>query len=175
MSGGMVGLGDLPGGTFFSVAHGVSSDGSVVVGKGTSASGVEAFRWTSGHGMVGLGDLTGGSFSSEALGASADGSVVVGRGRLAIGDEAFIWDMPNGIRNLKDVLESDLGLDLNGWTLTHATAVSDDGQVIVGRGVNPHGNQEGWVANLEVIPEPGSVVVWSALGLVALVWWKRRR
>ena len=55
----MVGLGDLPGGTFISPAHGVSSDGSVVVGFSNSALGQEAFRWTSGGGMVGLGDLPG--------------------------------------------------------------------------------------------------------------------
>jgi uncharacterized membrane protein len=42
----MVGLGDLPGGEFFSHGAGVSADGSVVVGGGTSASGFEAFRWT---------------------------------------------------------------------------------------------------------------------------------
>ncbi len=38
-------LGDLPGGTFFSLANGVSADGSVVVGRGTSALGSEAFIW----------------------------------------------------------------------------------------------------------------------------------
>jgi probable HAF family extracellular repeat protein len=55
------GLGDLPGGSFISLANGVSADGSVVVGRGASASGNEASRWTSGTGMVGLGDLPGGA------------------------------------------------------------------------------------------------------------------
>ena len=49
------GLGDLPGGLFNSQAYDVSADGSVVVGQGNSASGGEAFRWTS-AGMVGLGE-----------------------------------------------------------------------------------------------------------------------
>ena len=60
--GGMVGLGDLPGGSFSSHAFGVSSDGSVVVESSHSVSGgYEAFRWTSAGGMVGLGDLPAGT------------------------------------------------------------------------------------------------------------------
>ena len=43
--GGMVGLGDLPGGSFNSDALATSADGSVVVGGSESASGSEAFRW----------------------------------------------------------------------------------------------------------------------------------
>ena len=35
----------------------MSADGSVVVGRGASASGIEAFRWTASGGMVGLGHL----------------------------------------------------------------------------------------------------------------------
>ena len=55
---GMVGLGDLPGGEFRSEAHGVSYDGSVIVGSSYSTAGRrEAFRWTQADGMSGLGDL----------------------------------------------------------------------------------------------------------------------
>jgi probable HAF family extracellular repeat protein len=53
------GLGDLPGGVFFSAARGVSADGSIVVGvsdSGRSQSGDEAFRWSDGV-MTGLGGL----------------------------------------------------------------------------------------------------------------------
>ena len=42
----MVGLGDLPGGSFHSAGYGVSADGATVVGHSQSASGAEAFRWT---------------------------------------------------------------------------------------------------------------------------------
>jgi probable HAF family extracellular repeat protein len=68
----------LPEGIFFSNADDVSADGSVLVGRASSASGAEAFRWTSGGGMVGLGDLPGGGFESTAEAVSADGSTVVG-------------------------------------------------------------------------------------------------
>jgi len=80
-SGGMIGLGDLPGGSFSGQAQGVSADGSVVVGQSDSGlGGNEAFRWTDPNGMVGLGDLPGYIFSSFASSISSDGLVVVGAG-----------------------------------------------------------------------------------------------
>src|SRR5207247_5278902 len=78
-SGGMVGLGVLPGGNF-SEPGGVSGNGSVVVGHSGDAfapAQVKAFRWTAGSGMVGLGVLPGDT-SSSASGVSADGSIVAG-------------------------------------------------------------------------------------------------
>ena len=94
------GLGDLPLGSFYSVAHAVSADGSTVVGLGTSESGNEAFRWTAGGGMIGLGDISGGTFDSQALGVSGDGSIVVGSGASVSGDEAFRWSAATGMLGL---------------------------------------------------------------------------
>jgi MYXO-CTERM domain-containing protein len=70
------------------------------------------------------------------------------------------------MRNLRDVLVSDYGLDLTGWTLDEAVGISADGKVIVG---NSQGR--GWLA---VLPEPGTgpLVVTGLLGLAA---WQRRR
>ncbi len=151
---GMVGLGDLPGGLFYSDASGVSADGSVVVGVSEGANGWEAFRWTQATGMVGLGDLAGGSFDSAAWGVSADGSVVVGDGNSANGQEAFIWNSTQGMRSLQQVLTNDYGLNLNGWDLTSANAISADGLTIVGSGFDPMGNGEYWIARLDPQPEP---------------------
>ncbi len=161
--GGMVGLGDLPGGLFASSGDAVSANGSVVVGYAGSASGIEAFRWTQGGGMVGLGDLPGGTFNSRAYGVSGDGSVVVGRAHSTSGQEAFIWDANNGIRKLKNVL-TNAGLDLTGWTLTVARAVSNGGATIVGYGTNPDGDHEGWVAYLsdKVYWYPDSGGAWDS-------------
>ena len=164
------GLGDLPGGNFYSDAMDVSADGSVVVGYAYSASGHEAFRWTAGGGMVGLGDLPGGDFVSDARGVSADGSVVVGSGTSALGYEAFIWDDANGMRNLRDVLVDDYGLDLTGWTLSQAFGVSADGLTIAGCGTNPAGNNEAWIAT---IPEPATVLLVALSAGLALV--RKRR
>jgi probable HAF family extracellular repeat protein len=97
-------LGDLPGGTFFSEATAVSSDGSVVVGVSNSASGKEeAFRWTSATGMVGLSDLPGGSFQSVARHVSSDGSVIVGYSESASGQTAFRWTSSGGMVSLGDL------------------------------------------------------------------------
>ena len=167
---GMVGLGDLPGGSFFSSAKAVSSDGLVVVGISKSALGEEAFRWTQADGMIGLGDLPGGTVYGTASDTSADGSVVVGRGRTDKGDEAFIWDQTNSMRNLREVLINDYSLDLTGWKLSAAIATSADGLNIVGYGNNPDGYQEAWIAE---IPEPATLSL-LALGGVAMLRRRRR-
>jgi probable HAF family extracellular repeat protein len=115
----MVGLGDLPGGLFHSIARAVSADGEVIVGESRNAlNHVEAFRWTEAEGMVGLGDLPGGSFRSHANAVSGDGSVVVGSSaddpvRYSTNDHAFIWNELNGIQSLEVIL-TDKGLDLAG-------------------------------------------------------------
>ena len=66
-----MGLGDLgAGATFLSTAHGVSADGSVVVGRGasphpSSTFAQEAFRWTADGGMKALVDVEGGEGVKE--------------------------------------------------------------------------------------------------------------
>jgi probable HAF family extracellular repeat protein len=153
---GMVGLGELPGGAFYSEASDVSNDGSVVVGRSSSANtGVgysEAFRWTQAGGMVGLGDLPGGLVLSSAAAVSGDGSIIVGSSHTADGFQAMIWDAAHGMRNLRDVLinEYGLGSSLAGFELAEAYGISADGTVIVGVG------SSAWVA---VIPEPPPIIL----------------
>ncbi len=139
-AGGMVGLGDLAGGMYLSTAEGVSADGSVVVGYSRSASGSEAFRWNASDGMVGLGDLAGGAFDSQALDASSDGSVIVGYGSSGTGERAFRWTESSGMQSLEEYLTSN-GVDLTGWTLRQASAISDDGNTIVGSSDSPAGSE----------------------------------
>ena len=122
--------------------------------------------------MVGLGDLPGDFFDSFALGVSGDGSVVVGRGRAA-STRAFIWDATNGMQDLNLVLETQYDLNLTGWTLHQAWAISDDGLTIVGWGINPDGKQEAWITTLPAPPEcpadlndDGSVNVTDLLSLL---------
>jgi probable HAF family extracellular repeat protein len=191
---GMVGLGDLPGGNFDSHAYALSADGRVIVGYSSSSNGTEAFRWTTANGMTQLGDFAGGLLNSIAYAVSADGAIVVGYGYTATtsheafrwsaisgldpldfvpcdtqsiaravsgdgsivvgdpqttqGDCVFIWDPSHGIRRLREVLINDYGMDLTGWTLRQALAVSADGKTIVGYGINPSGQTEGWIADL---------------------------
>lgn len=178
---GMVSLGDLAGenaNSFSqnSYAVGVSEDGSVVVGYGTSDSGQEAFRWTASGGMVGLGDLAGGNFQSVAYDSSDDGSVVVGFGISASGyEEAFIWEQGSGMHSLKDLLTTVYGLDLGDWRLGRAYGVSADGQIIVGTGSHD-GVMEGWVIDLNLSPVPEPTSVWMfGCGLLVLLWGVSRR
>jgi probable HAF family extracellular repeat protein len=151
-SDGMVGLGDLTPTFVGSLGRSISADGKVIVGSATNALGQgEAFRWTLAGGMQGLGDLPGGPAESEAFDASRDGSVIVGVANLDAkinGGEAFIWDAAHGMRGIKQLLQDQYGLDLTGWTLIVAWALSDDGRVIAGEGFNPNGDREGWIARL---------------------------
>ncbi len=165
-------LGDLGSGEeVTSAAHAVSADGETIVGHSflATSGGTEAFAWTAASGIIGLGQIDPAVLNSEALGVSADGSIIVGQGSAGNGDEAFIWDAESGMRNLQSVLEVDFNLSLAGWQLTKAFDISDDGTTIVGVGINPSGNAEGWVAT---IPEPSAL---SLLALGGLVLIRRRQ
>lgn len=99
----MVGLGDLPGGDFFSVANDVSDDGSIIVGFSHTGLGNEAFVWDASTGMhrlqdlltsvYGL-DLSGWSQLFNANGVSRDGTHIVGSGRHNGNTEAFLVTIP---------------------------------------------------------------------------------
>lgn len=171
---GVVTLGSLSEHSPGSDALDISADGTTIVGTSNSTYGTEAFRWRSDTGMIGLGDLPGSFFGSVATGVSADGTVIVGAGNVIndvevpgspIYQDAFIWDITHGMRKLQDVLTLDCGLDLTGWRLRFAQAVSADGQTIAGRGINPNGYVEAWVAQL---PEPASVAMLSVLIVTTL-------
>ncbi len=169
-AGGITRIGFLPGATNGSSASGISADGNTAVGTSESSNGDnEAFRWTETGGMVGLGDLPGGDFASFASDTTANGSIVVGRsdvlgGQFSSSFDPFIWDDTHGMRNLVDVLTNDFDLsaELVGWDLIEATAISDDGRVIVGNGTNPDGNFEAWIAR---IPEPSTALLGVLMGL----------
>jgi len=100
-SGGMEGLGFLPGSAPSSKAYGVSADGTVIVGSAvsdaTTATGKDAFIWDETHGMRGLSsvlgasglDLTGWALGT-AYGISADGLTIVGTGNHNGRTEAWI-------------------------------------------------------------------------------------
>jgi hypothetical protein len=115
-----------------------------------------------------LGFLSGHEGHSQGMGVSAvyypgtTRPIVVGRASMVGGTSctwqevnyvAFIWDDINGMRNLQTVLTSPpYNLDLTGWELTEARAISEDGTVICGLGlhtVSPGNTRwEGWVATI---------------------------
>ncbi|HYQ91503.1 MAG TPA: hypothetical protein VES89_05350, partial [Candidatus Competibacteraceae bacterium] len=97
---GLVSLGDLPGGEFYSEALGASANGSVIVGDSDSGAGQEAFIWDPAHGMRSLldllvtagldSDLLSGWTLSAATAISADGLTVVGNGIHGGRQEAWL-------------------------------------------------------------------------------------
>jgi hypothetical protein len=71
--------------------------------------------------------------------------------------EAFVWDAANGLRSLRKVLELDYGLDLYGWTVSEAAAVSADGRVVVGHAFDSANRRRAFRATLPPRPGLGSV------------------
>jgi len=123
-AGGLVGLGTA--GYTSSVANGVSSDGSVVVGGVSGAGQNVAFAWTEATGIQLLGWMVGGAPSTMATDIS-DTGIVVGYGRMAIGGyQAFYkvsWRSGSAYRVLGY---------LDGGNYSRAEAVTNDAMFIAG-------------------------------------------
>jgi uncharacterized membrane protein len=132
----------------------LSGDGSMIVGQSAAdtASTGHAFSWTLAEGAVALAS---GPSGSGAHAVNADGSRIVGQ---INGVGAVMWsdEFSGRYAILADYLTTVVGLDLTGWTLMSATAISADGLTIAGNGINPTGQNEGWVA---VIPAPGTLTL----------------
>jgi uncharacterized membrane protein len=144
----------------------------VTVGFSSSgrASNGEAVRWDA-SGIHPLTDSPG-PFTSVANGISGNGSIIVGRESFSSTlDEAFVWDPLGGLQNLRLYLTA-RGVDLTGWHLNEATAISEDGSTVVGFGTDPAGNAEGWVA---VLPEPACPLAMAALATLGVRRRNRRR
>lgn len=168
--------GPVSDGFILSGASAVSDDGGTIVG-GSATSFVdgrvatsEGFLYTRAGGMQPLGDSASRWVRSGATAVSGDGSVVVGSGhRNALDEEseAFVFDVDHGVRPLVELLAS-LGIDLPGWQLTSADAISTDGRTLLGRARDPDGQIRTFIA---VIPEPATAML---IG-VGVAWLARRR
>ena len=148
---GMQGIGFLPNG-IFSSARGVSANGEMIVGWGregiyedgrlVGSGDPEAFHWTSSDGMQSLGFLPGGS-SSRAFDISSDGSTIVGTAEDASGRVMPVRWTANGEVEQLEIPET----SLSGF----ASAVSDDGAVVVGGDIRNDDATEGiagrWTAD----------------------------
>ncbi len=156
----------------------VNAKGTVVVG--TSDGGIspygQAFRWTASTGMFGLGFLPGSS-NSNATGVNANGSVVVGYSGINGGVQAFRWTAQTGMQSVADLLIAD-GINLGGWDPKFAEALSPNGNIIVGFGIDPNENTEAWIADIPIssTPLPATLPLFAAgLGALGLLGWRRTR
>jgi len=136
-------------------AHDISAGGNTLVGKVratyVASGGIftynywRAARWNGGIiSIIGPEDFGGASSDSSFYGVTPDASLAVGSFKVSGPYYAVSHDAFNGVRDLKSVLATN-GIDMSGWQLTAATAISADGSVIVGYGTNPGGQQEAWV------------------------------
>ena len=129
--------------------------------------------------MVGIGVNHNNYYSafSAAYDVSADGSVVVGRQVDASGVHmASIWTEETGMVFLWDLL-TDLGVDLSDWIyLDSAYGISNDGNIVVGTGLNKAGESSAFRIDLRgsQVPVPGAFTLLTA-GLLGLVGLRRTR
>jgi probable HAF family extracellular repeat protein len=158
-NGSMTGIGFLPGYPT-SEAIATNADGSVIVGQGDNGPVRQAFRWvqnsSGGGGNISAIPFLNGGSVSFGNNVSADGSVVVGSSTSADypNGEAFRWTATRGTESIRTLLVN-AGIDMTGWALLEANAVSADGTLIVGSGIDPTGQVEAWVAvfNQGVCPQ----------------------
>ncbi len=133
-------------------AAATSGDGTIVVGRTSYYPpyflGCGAVRWVIGAPYPECLTWGLGLANTSAGAISGDGSIILISNYAPGQETAMIWDADHGARVLRTVLESEYGIDLTGWQLGTASSVSANGTVIVGAGVNPCGQKEGWVAHL---------------------------
>lgn len=146
---GMVSLGTLGGN--YSNASAMNPDGTVLVGGSNLANNqYHAFRWTLAGGMADLGTL--GSSYSFASDLSADGSVVVGVSSTEEGpNQVFRWSQATGMQSVTDWLSANGVTVAEDWRLADGGEVAytnATGNVVVGQGRNPEGQNEIWLARV---------------------------
>lgn len=126
--GGLEGLAGPHDNVYPQEAHGVSFDGSVIVGAGSDASLTPfPYRWTQSTGAQSLG-LVPGDVASLAKNVSADGSVVVGFSAGPAIQQGFRWSASTGMVGM--------GYLPGAEARSEARAVSADGSVVVGYSFN---------------------------------------
>jgi probable HAF family extracellular repeat protein len=136
----IVPLGTLSGDTV-AFARALSADGAVAIGVSGSC-GCRGFFWR--DGVIEVSDGL-----ERALAVSRNGRVIGGSmvGTGCSGGRAATWEPAPGMRPVACGLLPD-GIIPNGWSLSSVNAVSDDGTVIAGEGIDPALASEGWVAVL---------------------------
>jgi hypothetical protein len=142
----------------------ISNDGSVIMGKATLTGTADDhyFRWTAAMGPVLIMDMPGrGRGLTSIWDMNADGSAAVGTSLSFITasnpdpERAVIWDVQHGVRDLNTVA-AQLGINLDGYHLNGASAISDDGLVITGHANRPGFASTGYILRLAPYTQTGA-------------------
>jgi hypothetical protein len=139
----------------------ISEFGDAVVWQANVTAQNSVWLWQEGKGNVllegfGLGGAGATSFTSP------HGERVYGRTNsdfTGVGSGAAVWDEEHGTRVLQDVLVSEYGLGdvLASWHLKEVRHITSDG-IIMGRAINPAGDNVEFALVFEQVPEPSSAV-----------------
>jgi hypothetical protein len=160
----------------------ISFDGSAIAGVGWREGTGLPLIWTeeTGTGILPLLESYVGGWASDM---TADGAWIVGSvftkekivptlGPDDFGQQQAVFWKDGNVHNLQTWLTQNhnLGDELAGWSLISANAISADGRVIAGVGINPSGHFQGWVVDLSpaaVVPEPAtSMMLLAAASLI---------
>jgi hypothetical protein len=157
----------------YSIANGISRDGSTIVGASNGDDGfVQGVYWR-GATVTGLGYIAGQRVpgtttgiaigATNALAANADGSVIVGVSYGAVNDLAWRWSAASGMQDL-NLVARNASINLNGFILNDAVGVSDNGQFITGNASN--GTQSfGYVLQLAQVTQSRLIVTLRGPGV----------
>ena len=133
-------------------ATGVSSNGSVVIGvlanKGIGQNQTPVF-WA--NNSVNEIPLLPGADQANPTDTNHNGSIIVGYSSNSFNftnRDAFVWTPANSTQSLASFLtQRKLNHDLDNWSELRATAISDNGHVILGEGRNPENERESFVVD----------------------------
>lgn len=151
--------GEAPGVDVF--ATDLSANGNYVVGYlryGSDYTTDSAFLWSEATGLISIGENMGVYTRPSAV--SNDGKVVIGSysDGTPYGSNSFIWTPENGIQELKTVLIDKYNLDLSNVKRMGATAISADGNSIIGNiTTNTHSDLVGFLVRL--VDYPASISI----------------
>lgn len=127
-----------------SYAHGISSNGAVLVGEATSGdpgTGI-ALSW-----QISSGNATELGVEGYADRTNSNGTVITGVGKIdGVANTAFLWRGGAAV-GLRAALAA-AGADIQGWTITAITGMSPDGSILTGYGLNPSSEVQGWRVHL---------------------------
>ena len=133
-------------------ALGVNSDGTVIYGagyQGNVGGTGQGWLYREGEGMMPMGvGAVGRNIQSPVVDATEDGSTAIGitRNFDAFIQYGWIWNEQQGWQKFDDFLK---GWGVRGWRDTIPSAISADGTVIGGYGINPDGAVQGFILLLK--------------------------